>query len=66
MNKIEQQLFEEFDRFEKFSQYISKVDAARLGAKIALELAEKAFYVGSRDPEVEDTVTFDQFKQEVL
>lgn len=46
MNKLQQQLLEEFDRFEKFSQYITKQDAARIASRIVLEIAEKAYKAG--------------------
>jgi hypothetical protein len=71
MNKLEQQIFDEFDRFEKFSQYVSKQDGARMAAKIALELAEKAHLRGYLDyednnAEGDQERGFEQIKQEIL
>ena len=72
MNKLEQKIFDEFDRYEKFSQYISKADGARIAAKIALELAKKAFHQGWSTGyavatlDKDEIVKWEQFKQEVL
>lgn len=71
MNKLQQQLFEELDRFDKFSQYITKQDAARIAAKICLEVAEKAhgrgYWLGEHnDDGIEGWEDFEDFKQEIL
>lgn len=70
MNKLQQRLFEEFDRFEKFSQYVSKEDAARIASRIVLEVAEESWNEGVKSSE--DTYwsangkAFEDFKKELL
>jgi hypothetical protein len=68
MNRLEQQIFEEFDQFEKFSQYITKQDAARIASKIALEVAEKAYYAGNFSGKGVNPIdcSFEDFKKEIL
>jgi hypothetical protein len=66
MNKLEQKIFDELDQFEKFSTYITKQDAARISAKIALEIAEKAYNAGCTDGAVLGTNEWNEYKREVV
>lgn len=71
MNKLEQQFKDAFDeQYQKFRHTPTYKELAQVAAKIALELAEKAFKEGNMrhndllDDELK--VCFDQFKQEIL
>jgi len=65
MNKLEEQFFEAFNNPEAYSLHGKpgfelEAHYARISAKIALELADKAFVAGRSKS------SFNQFKQEVL
>ena len=66
MNNIEQKLYDEFDQYEKFSQYITKADAARIAARIVLEVAEKSFEYGWERSNNDITGVFEEFKEDLL
>jgi hypothetical protein len=69
LNKLHQKIFDELDRFEKFSTYITKQDAARIAAKICLEVGFKAFKAGNGFydlTEDEYVKYFEDFKKEIL
>jgi hypothetical protein len=71
LNKLEQKIFDELDRFEKLSQYITKQDAARIASRIVLEVAEKAhgrgYWLGEHnDDGIEGWEDFEDFKKEIL
>lgn len=69
MNKLEQQIADEcgFKKIAGLGYTNTDLNTIRVAAKIALELAEKAFQAGR---EYEDTRmrsnSFSQFKQEIL
>jgi hypothetical protein len=69
LNKLHQKIFDELDRFEKFSTYITKQDAARIAAKICLEVAHKSYKQGLADMtgrQFEPNGSFEDFKKEIL
>jgi hypothetical protein len=82
MNKLEEKLFEAFNSPEAYSLHGKpgfelEAHLARIAAKIALELAEKAYergwvkvtitgYHGTTDPRMSYNEGLEQFKQEVL
>jgi hypothetical protein len=76
MDKLAQKIFDELDRFEKFSTYITKEDAARIAAKICLEIAENAYKAGGNGEYYDEGLGgmndefskegFEDFKREIL
>jgi hypothetical protein len=79
MNKLESEIYQWLDGVDKYDYALTseKEYVAKEIAKIALEIAEKAHYNGwdksafygyhgTPDPSVQEKVSFEQFKQEIL